>query len=278
MCLGTPGRLVKVASPRAGWYAPAIERSTPAFVLHTRPYGESDRIVTLLTEHEGKVTGIAKGAKNSRRRFAGTLEPFVHIRAVFRPRETTDLVFLLRCEMLETFRSFTRDLDRFAAGSLVLELTDRMVFGREAGREVYRLLGAALGLLEHGAAHDPLLRGFELHLLALAGYAPSLQRCAGCGTSLLEPATVYLSTGRSSLVCRGCVRPGEPIRPLGGATATLLASLASLPLGTAHTASSQAWSEAAIVTERLLADVTTAPLRSRAFLARTRVDSAGGVG
>jgi len=62
------------------------ELSTPALVLRTRPFGESDRIVTLLTEQHGKVAGIAKGAKNSRRRFAGTLEPFVLIRAVFRQR------------------------------------------------------------------------------------------------------------------------------------------------------------------------------------------------
>ena len=35
--------------------------ATPAFVLRTRPYGESDRIVTLITEQHGKVAGIAKG-------------------------------------------------------------------------------------------------------------------------------------------------------------------------------------------------------------------------
>jgi DNA repair protein RecO len=45
---------------------PAVHRelSTPAFVLHARAYGESDRIVTLLTEQHGKLAGIAKGAKN----------------------------------------------------------------------------------------------------------------------------------------------------------------------------------------------------------------------
>jgi DNA repair protein RecO len=98
------------------------EIATPAFVLHTRSFGESDRIVILITEQHGKVAGIAKGAKNSRRRFAGTLEPFVHVRAVFRQRPASDLVFLLRCELLGVFRAFTRDLDRFAAGSYVLEL------------------------------------------------------------------------------------------------------------------------------------------------------------
>src|SRR5262249_10936182 len=151
-----------------------------------RPYGESDRIVTLMTEHHGKVTGIAKGAKNSRRRFAGTLEPFVRIVVVFQQRATSDLVFLLRCELLGVWRSFTRDLDQFAAGSYVLELTDRMVLGREPGREVYRLVHDTLALLDGGTPVDPVLRAFELHLLAATGYAPSLDRCRACGAAAGE--------------------------------------------------------------------------------------------
>ena len=70
------------------------EIGTLGFVLRSRPYGESDRIVTLITEEHGKITGIAKGAKNSRRRFGGTLEPFLHVRIVFRQRPASELVFL----------------------------------------------------------------------------------------------------------------------------------------------------------------------------------------
>jgi DNA repair protein RecO (recombination protein O) len=250
---------------------------TPAFVLHARPFGESDRIVTLLTEHHGKVTGIAKGARNSRRRFAGTLEPFVHIRAVFRQRSASDLVFLLRCELLAALRAFTRDLDRFAAGSYVLELTDRMVLGRESGREVYRLLDEALGLLDRGAPCDPVLRAFELHLLAASGYAPSLDRCRGCGAAA-GSASLYLAVPRGGLVCRACVVPGESVRPVGAATARLMARLAAQPLAAASAATgAPSLAEAAHVAEQLLGAVTSGPIRARGFLVRARVDIPGGV-
>src|SRR5262252_5120124 len=163
--MGTRTLFVKVASPaprryERGWSV-ALEITTPALVLRARPYGESDRIVTLITEQHGKITGIAKGAKNSRRRFAGTLEPFVHVRAVFRQRAASDLVFLLRCELIEALRGLTLDIDRFAAGSYVLDLTDRMVLGRESGAEVYGLVRDALVLLATGAPPDPLLRAVE---------------------------------------------------------------------------------------------------------------------
>src|SRR6185295_11062019 len=94
----------------------SVEIASPAYVLRTRPYGELDLIVTLLTDRHGKITGIAKAAKHSRRRFGGTLQPFIHVRAVFRQRPHADLVFLLRCEHLEALRTFSEDVDRFAAG------------------------------------------------------------------------------------------------------------------------------------------------------------------
>ncbi len=254
----------------------SLEIATAAFVLRTRPYGESDRIVTLITETQGKVTGIAKGAKNSRRRFAGTLEPFVHIRTVFRQRPSSDPAFLLRCEFLGVFRRFTCDLERFAAGSYALELTDRMVLGRESGREVYRLVAEVLALLDAGKPIEPVLRAFELHLLAASGYAPALHRCRSCGTPAETAETIYLAVERGGLLCRACVPAGEAVRPLAGATAVELARLAAGPLASAAAgASARTLVEAAAVAEHLLAAVTSGPLRSRDFVARARVDSPG---
>ncbi len=256
-----------------------MEIATPALVLHARSYGESDRIVTLITERHGKITGIAKGAKNSKRRFAGTLEPFVHIRAVFRQRSASELVFLLRCELLEALRTFTRDLDRFAAGSYVLELTDRMVLGRESGGELYRLVRETLTLLDAGLPCEPLLRAFELHILSASGYAPVLDRCHGCGRSSAAPGAFYLSVDRGGLLCRPCVRPGEVVRPMSSATVRELVRLAGAPLAESPSDVSRATlTEAAAVAERLLGAVTTGPVRSRAFLVRSRVDSPTALG
>jgi DNA repair protein RecO (recombination protein O) len=261
------------------WRSPVHrELATPALVLRTRPYGESDRIVTLITEEHGKLAGIAKGAKNSRRRFGGTLEPFVLIRAVFRQRSTSELVFLLRCELVSSLGAFTRDLDRFAAGSYVLELTDRMVFGRESGREIYRLALDTLTLLDAGAPVDPVLRAFELHLLAASGYAPALDRCRACGRPADGGEARYLTLERGGLVCRRCVRPGEPVRPVAATTARELARLARSPLAEAAAGNdSIALREAAAVAEQLVGAVASGPVHSRKLLGRTRVDSPQGV-
>ncbi|MBE7416040.1 MAG: DNA repair protein RecO [Deltaproteobacteria bacterium] len=46
-----------------------------AIVLNSVDYGESDRILTFYTLGRGKMSGIAKGARRSRKRFVGNLDP-----------------------------------------------------------------------------------------------------------------------------------------------------------------------------------------------------------
>jgi len=48
---------------------------TTGFVLRTLSYGESDLIVTFYSHNFGKLKGIAKGAKRSKKRFANVFEP-----------------------------------------------------------------------------------------------------------------------------------------------------------------------------------------------------------
>jgi DNA repair protein RecO (recombination protein O) len=49
---------------------------TTGFVLRCLNYGESDLIVTFYSSDFGKLKGIAKGAKRSKKRFANVFEPF----------------------------------------------------------------------------------------------------------------------------------------------------------------------------------------------------------
>ena len=87
--------------------------TTPAIVLRSWSFGESDKIVSFLTESHGKLTGIAKGAKRSRKRFANSLEPFSLVNLRFLDR-AAGLVFIQGCELVQVFKSLTARLDKFA--------------------------------------------------------------------------------------------------------------------------------------------------------------------
>ena len=261
------------------------EERTAAIVLRTRVHGESDKIVTFLTQDWGKITGIAKGAKRSRRRFVNVLEPFTHIRLRFRPSRADDLAFILGCELLQAFRRPSQDLQRFALASYMVELADVMVAGQEAGQEIYALLLHALASLE---ALSPLpalfLPAFELRLLVELGYAPNLRTCHVCGTSVFprapdEPALLF-SPSLSGLLCPRCDTQGGATFRLSPATLRLLQTwLASGPL---PDLSAESWSpricqETRSLVSRLLAQHLPRPLKSLAFLERIDVSPVAAV-
>ena len=74
-------------------------KESEAIVLRTYPLREADLLVTLFTRAEGKVRGVARSAKKSKRRFGGALEPLTYVRAFYDVRERQELVRLDACEV-----------------------------------------------------------------------------------------------------------------------------------------------------------------------------------
>jgi DNA repair protein RecO (recombination protein O) len=188
---------------------PHQEIVTPAVVVRTRAVGESDKIVTFLTRDLGKIAGLAKGARRSKRRFVNVLEPFTHVDVTLRLRPGSDLAFVNACVLRDAPISLARDLMKFAYASYVLELTDRMVREREAGPDTYELVRDALALLEEGEAEPGVLRAFELHLLRLTGYEPELDRCRRCATAVTTGTTMYVHPARGGVLCVRCRGEGR---------------------------------------------------------------------
>ena len=123
-----------------------IEESSAAIVLRARDYSESDRIVTLLTRDFGKLSGMAKGAKASRKRFERKLEPFSHVMLYFRRRPNGQLVFVTRAEASPDLTPFAieDDLDENRARQLHARTRRRIHLRRSGGdRRVSRAGGGA---------------------------------------------------------------------------------------------------------------------------------------
>src|ERR1700733_12605291 len=70
---------------------PMALRESEAIVLRSYPLREADLLVTLFTRTEGKVRGVARSAKKSKRRFGGALEPLTYVRALYDVREGQEL-------------------------------------------------------------------------------------------------------------------------------------------------------------------------------------------
>ena len=243
------------------------EEVTPAIVLRTRDYLESDRIATLLTEHAGKFGGIAKGAKASRRRFERRLEPFSHVMLYFRRRPHGQLVFITRAEAagLKPF-CLEDDLGRFALGTYMLELAEALTSEDAEAAGAYHLLVEALGALGAGEANAALRQAYELRMFRWAGFGMQFDRCRVCAESQTGSAAVYFIIGRGGIVCARCREraPEGGIR-LAAASAAALTQLGRLPLEAASAAPA-ASADGALAIARFIASVVDRKLRSVEFL------------
>lgn len=179
--------------------------SSPAIVLRTREYGESDKIVTVLSRADGKFSGIAKGAKRSQRRFPGTLEVFSHVTLDYRRRPNSELAFLDRAVLLQPWPRLLNSLERFSAASHVVELADKMTVESEVGDDLYRLVATTLARLDAAEPGPATLRLFEVAALAASGYRPELIACRGCARPLAsDRGPVRLVGGLGGALCSSC--------------------------------------------------------------------------
>ncbi len=236
-------------------------QSSRAIVLRWRAYADSDKIATLLTEDFGKLSGIAKGAKNSRRRFPNSLEPLARVRVHFRRKPTANLAFLESAELLTSTAMLT-DPMRFAYGSYVAELVDQLTLDDDPVPSLYALLDEALGEIERGPATGAFLRAFELQLLTRAGFEPQLERCTRCGQRWdIEPA--HLSISHGTLSCSACRSRDDATGSVDVTLLPRLMALKTLPLAACRAeALGPLARDAAELTGRLLALHLVRPLRS----------------
>lgn len=243
-------------------------QASEAVILRARAYGESDKIVTFLTEDAGKLTGIAKGAKNSRRRFANCLDPFTRVRIHFRLRPGASLAFMDTCDLLQSSGSLAEPT-KFAYASYLIELVDQLTEEAHPVPEVYRLLCEGLVDLERGPATSSFLRVFELSLLHHAGYDPDLKSCARCRQSVLSAERAFLDTMHGSIVCPACRGSDPRLVPVAGQTLAALSTLKIAPLCEArqHRFSAGLAAEAATLLGYLLALYLPRPLRSVKLIA-----------
>jgi DNA repair protein RecO (recombination protein O) len=202
--------------------------TTPAVVLRSWPYGESDKIVRLLTENRGKVTGIAKGAKRSRKRFANSLEPFSLVNLCFQERPHGGLVFILSADLAFAYKQLATSLEKITLASYLIEITDGLTGEGDESALVFRHLKNGLLFLDGtGAAPLEFLVLFELKLLQLAGYQPALDRCKSCAVTHgeLRGAHWYFSPEEGGILCGTCRLSKKDILPLGAEALTALKKL-----------------------------------------------------
>lgn len=180
-------------------------RSTCGIVLKISAHGESDKLVTLYSDDLGRVTGIAKGAKRSKKRFVNKLEEFSSLQIFYRPpRGMTGLHFISDAELRCSHLSIRKDFRRYICATYISELMLRFTRDNDPDPRLYSLLQWALTSLNFEDAPQKIAALYHLKLLDLAGYRPELERCLNCQKPVGPDRTFIFLPVNGSLLCSAC--------------------------------------------------------------------------
>ena len=215
-------------------------KESEAIVLRTYPFRESDLLVMLFTRQEGKVRGVARAAKKSRRRFGGALEPLTYVKVTYEDRERQELARLDACEVLDSPLTSEVSYPRAVALGHVAELLDELLPDREASDAVFRLAVTVIKQLCGDEIWLPISY-FELWMARLMGYLPDLSECIACGRSLNGTRAFFHVLG-DGLMCPEHKRLASS--ELSSGSRTLAAQMLRVPLSAMQPANSAAHSAA----------------------------------
>jgi len=178
-----------------------MPKQSEALILRTYPFQEADLLVTLFTRSEGKIRGVAKAAKRSKRRFGGALELLTHVVAHWEEKEKQELARLDSCDIIASPLAAPLNYPRAAALSYVAEVIDQLLPDREPSDDIFRLTLSVVRHLQADAIWMPLTY-FDLWIVRLIGLLPDLSQCAVCGTSL-NGTRAYFHPLADGLLCPG---------------------------------------------------------------------------
>lgn len=237
------------------------ESQCEAVILAVLDYGEADKISTLFTREHGKIKGIARNAKKSRKRFGGALEIFARLRLQVVLRE--NLSHLHGADVITIFPHIREDFLKIGYAGYACELVDRFLPEAQANLRLYRLLVSYLEHLDSSPCCADDRRFFEVNLLNIIGYRPTLENCTHCGVALNAVPGLRYSPQYNGISCSNCIRTGREISPL---TVSLLNSSLQTGRFGAVRFPDATLGEAGDMLDSIIASHLDRPLHSLSFL------------
>ena len=157
-----------------------------AYILQARPWRETSQLLEVMTRWHGRIGLVARGVRGRRNRWGGVLEPFQPLRLSWSGRGT--LCTLRSAEPASPPGMLCGEalLSAFYMNELLLRFLTR----RDPHPDLFVHYSAALGSLATGDSPEPVLRRFELALLAETGYGLTVAQEAGSGRPL-DPEAMY---------------------------------------------------------------------------------------
>ncbi len=181
--------------------------STRAVLLKRIGINESDIILTVFTVDAGKISIIAKYAKNSKKRFIGKLELFSLLDVVYKPGKSMHV--LQEVSLCNPFINIRGDVAKTTYASYWNELVCICMLEGEVNLEIYQLLIYILSKVDMGKTSLKLCSIiFQMRFISIIGLMPNLYFCSMCKTNLKSSSLseIFIDPSGKGVCCNACIR------------------------------------------------------------------------
>ena len=179
-----------------------MRTNTDGLILKEQNIGEKDKLVTVLTRHNGLVRAFVRGAKSVNNRKNSSTGMFCFSKLCL--YKTKESYIIDEAEPIELFFELRNDLEKLSLAQYFSELIITLVQEDEPAEEYLRLILNSLHFLAKNKMPTEQVKAItELRLMCIAGYMPNLIACDRCGE--YETSTMYFDVEDGLLYCENCM-------------------------------------------------------------------------
>ncbi len=175
--------------------------SVEAVVVRASDFAEADRLITLLTPFRGLVRAVARGARKPKSRIGGNVDLLRHINVSL--NEGRSLQSVSQVQSVSSLRGLHSGLEKMSTGLYMAELAERFSVEGGSNPPLFNHLVRMLQVLDAEPMHPLMSRWFEIQVLRLNGFTPTITQCVDCGAELKPQGHVF-SPERGGIVCPEC--------------------------------------------------------------------------
>ena len=174
-------------------------KEVEGFILKETPYGETSKIINVLTKEYGLIGIICKGAKTMKSRLRAFTQPYTY--GVFNLYYKEDkLSTLVSVDIINPLKNIKEDLILISYVTYISDLTYQVI-KQVSNNNLYDDFINTILKIENGLDPMTLTNILELKYLPLLGVGLNLDECAKCGN---KKFIVTIDASYGGLICQDC--------------------------------------------------------------------------
>jgi len=180
---------------------------TNAFVIGSKPFGEQDKLVYLLTETQGVKNGIAPGANKNKNRFGSVFELFTEGHFIYNWKELKNLITISKGEIIKSNFNLIANSNDIFYFYIMAEILQKAIPENQINSRIYRLLASIIKSREKNVDIKFLLTYFVIWFLKIEGLMFKPNICYNCFKKNIKLA--FLRDDYRGVLCKDCVTTEE---------------------------------------------------------------------